>query len=101
MIKDYDSRNWKIMQLRGVLPRLTSIIPDDIKARFTDMELLKFQTTADRIIHVLNQVKVIRFVCAGCKNKATTKLTKNKKAITCDICGDWRVEELYIYKEIG
>ena len=91
-------RNKNILQLRGMLPRVASLIPDDVKRYMTREELVNFSKTADSILKILNMVKVVRFVCADCAEESETRITKNKKATACDVCGDYMRENLYIAK---
>lgn len=89
-------RNWKISQLIGILPRLNSLIPEDIKEQMQPRDMKQFVSFADRLLECINDSKVKRFTCEKC-NPIHGKETKNKRAYHCDFCGNWE-DKLYTVK---
>jgi len=91
-------RNQNIMQLRGILPRVASLIPKDVKKLMTDKDYADFKRISYFVYNLLDEVKKKNFVCKSCLEDERAVKTKNKKAIQCDKCRAWDVQ-LYIYKE--
>lgn len=91
------TRNWKIAQLRGVLPRLASgrLIPKDISDELSREEYVAFIDTAHKIIDIMDEVKVKRFTCNGCNDVTGLHVTRNVKALMCDYCRSPWTSELY------
>ena len=89
-------RNWAICQLRGSLPRIVSIIPDDIP--FSDEDRVTLKQLATKLLAALDASKVKRFTCSKCSNTTLLHQTTNKKAYHCDICNKY-VEKLYCIRK--
>ena len=84
------TRNWKIMQLTGILPRLSTLIPDDIRSKMQPRDLKQFESFAERLMMCMKDSKVKKFTCAKCNPiKSTANPTTNKKAYRCDFCYGW------------
>jgi len=84
-------RNWNIMQLRGMAPRMVSLIPDDIK--YKHKAVLK--KVLESLVKDLDKVKVKKFTCAQCTDTTLLHLSKNKRAYCCDLCGNYAAGQLY------
>ena len=96
--EEAQARNYKIMQLRGILPRLGRLIPKDISETIPAHELVTFFVTAGKIMNSIRKAKKKVYVCAHCNFPKSEKPTKAKHAITCDYCGIWG-EELYLVRK--
>jgi len=91
------SRNWDIMQLIGMLPRVVSLIPPDIAMAIPKEDLVELRRLTSNVLKVINSAKVPRFTCDLCTDILLEKPTKNKRAYRCDICGDY-YDDLYNIK---
>jgi len=92
-------RNSKIRQLRGILPRLTQLIPEDVAKLFGDSDMIVLRRMQYELIELLNNVKKKNFTCPICNDVSRLRKTKSKRAITCDYCGKYAVDSLYIVKK--
>jgi len=57
-------RNRKVFRLRGMLPGIGSLIPDDVKEKIPTGRLFIFESVAQEIIDILDELKRSR-----CKHK--------------------------------
>jgi len=96
--KEAQERNYKIMQLLGILPRLKSLIPDDVFNKLSDADKYMLDVLPDTILNAIHTVKHKKFTCAKCTDVRGKHPTKDKTAYKCDICGDWK-SKLYRIKQ--
>ena len=90
-------RNNNIRQLRGILPRVYSIIPDDVKTHMSKKELDQFEKTAENILEVLDKVKIKHYTCESCSDVSKLRPARSKKFLYCDYCGSFE-SKLYVVK---
>ena len=88
-------RNWNICQLSGIIPRLVSIIPADIK--FSKAKKVRLQKLLTELEASIYNAKVKKYTCSSCTSVEELTLTTNKKAYKCDICNNW-ASKLYLIK---
>jgi len=88
----------KILRLRGILPNIESVIPNDIKGQMLLKDLSELTRISNRIIEILDKAKKKRFVCGKCIKSDEAVITRDRKAYECDVCGEY-AETLYLYKE--
>ena len=101
-MKPHQIRNWNIARLKGILPSITRLIPEDVVSKFPAGKLLQFQQLADEIYQTIDDAKQPKFVCLLCRpDLEDNKPTRNKKAVECDLCGApcFGNNKLYLYKE--
>ncbi len=90
--QEAQNRNWKIMQLIGMLPRVASIIPKDIKHEDEDL-VEELDRICKYFLNKIHASKIKKFTCEKCNPVHGIK-TENKKAYSCDYCGNW-YDDLY------
>jgi len=90
--KEAQQRNWNISQIRGVAPRLASIIPDDLQFEYTE----DLRHILELLMERLNEVKVKKYTCSRCTDTTTLTETRNRQAVVCDVCNNWGVGKLYL-----
>jgi len=98
MNKEYIlKRNNDIRQLRGMLPRLIDLIPNDVIEKLDKEDIKQLNLILNKITNELNVVKKKRFTCENC-NPIHGKRTTNKRALMCDYCRCWYCD-LYLVKK--
>ena len=90
-------RNSNIRRLRGMLPLLINLIPNDVIEKIEVDDIKQLDIILNKIIIALNQVKKKQYTCERC-NPIHGKITKNKKALMCDYCRCWQCD-LYLVKK--
>jgi len=88
-VKKARERNWQIFQLKGILPRIIQLIPEDIKQDIGEDAIKELKTIIYKIRLSIENKKKVYFACSNCIDIKNKKPTKNKKAFTCDICGSY------------
>ena len=61
-------RNFKIHQLRGILPRLVHLIPADIAEKLPHEDLVDLAEICDRITYTLDVSRKVVTLCPTCAN---------------------------------
>ena len=95
-------RNSNIRQLRGMLPRLLSLVPADILSQLDQDRINIIKQLFVDIQNKLDEAKQNKFTCSNCNDTTNQKPTRNKQAWKCDFCkqSKWNTpnEQLFIYK---
>jgi len=86
--REAQERNWNLGILKGQLPRLKRIIPQDIKDKMQQRDLRQFLEFAERLLECIEDARIKRFTCDDCHEHGP-RPTLNKKATVCDFCGSW------------
>ena len=97
--REAQQRNFNIYQLRGILPRLVSLIPKDVKDATGRSELFYSLLASDMqlILDGIEKVKKTTEICLSCKLKLDGKPFRGDFAPTghmCAECGETYSSEL-------
>ena len=92
-------RNHNILRLRGLLHGISYIIPEDVAELFPDKE--EYIALSYKLLEVLDSVKVKKFYCGDCLRTLGLegRVSNDRRAYKCDICGNWGVELYTVKKE--
>lgn len=91
--QETSERNWGIARLRGSLPHIGRLLPDELKDRY----YTQLQDLSNSILDDLGTLALKVFTCKKCSDTSHLHKTKNKKAYKCDLCNLY-TEDLYLIK---
>ena len=87
-------RNHNILRLRGMLPCIARLVPEDIRLEMTSEQFMRFQNTAKHILNLLDNAAERN---ARTRIKKTKSLTKQAKRDLLTIYKCWDMTD-YEYK---
>jgi hypothetical protein len=88
---------WNLRLLKFNLPRLHKIIPDNIKKKLPEEELMQFLDFTDKLLKEVHEAQRELYTCNKC-HKHKKKPIKDKKIYYCDFCGKMK-DTLYKVKD--